>query len=129
MDQSYGASRAATALLAFGEVLMTDLAVTLKQLRLKSGKSLQEVADVVKASKAHIWDLERGASRNPSLELLKRLSDFYRVGVADLIGENPELQQDPQLSVMYRNLAELNGSERETIQMLMERLKASRPQE
>jgi transcriptional regulator with XRE-family HTH domain len=108
---------------------MADLAVTLKQLRLKSGKSLQDVADAVKASKAHIWDLERGASRNPSLDLLKRLSDFYKVGVADLVGENPEQQQDPQLTVMYRNLAELNGAERETIQMLMERLKASRPQE
>lgn len=107
---------------------MPDLAVTLKQLRLKSGKSLQEVAEAVKASKAHIWDLERGASRNPSLDLLKRLSDFYKVGVADLVGENPQ-QDDPELAVMYRNLAELNETERETIQMLMERLKAGRPQE
>lgn len=103
-----------------------DLAVRLKKLRVASGKSLQDVADEVKASKAHIWDLERGASKNPSLDLLKRLSDFYKVSVADLVGENPEQTEDTELSVMYRNLTELNDTERETIKVLMDRLKASR---
>jgi transcriptional regulator with XRE-family HTH domain len=108
---------------------MVDLAVRLKQLRVASGKSLQEVADAVKASKAHVWDLERGASKNPSLDLLKRLSDFYQVSVAELIGENPNQPDESKLVVMYRNLTELNADERETIQLLMERLKASRPKE
>jgi transcriptional regulator with XRE-family HTH domain len=105
------------------------LAVRLKQLRVARGKSLQEVADAVGASKAHIWDLERGASKNPSLELLKSLSTFYDVPVADLINENPAGAEDPQLAVMYRNLTELSETDRETIKLLMERLKSSRHKE
>lgn len=104
-----------------------ELAVKLKQLRLRSGKSLQEVADAVGASKAHIWDLERGASKNPSLVLLKSLADYYKVGVADLVGENPASGEEaPDLVALYRNLSELSPADRETIAMLAERLKASR---
>lgn len=105
---------------------MVELAVKLKQLRLRSGKSLQQVADDVKVSKAHIWDLERGASKNPSLELLKRLADYYKIGVAELVGEDPEAADEPELVALYRNLTELSPEDRETIQLLMERLKASR---
>jgi transcriptional regulator with XRE-family HTH domain len=106
---------------------MVDLAVKLKQLRMRSGKSLQEVADAVGASKAHVWDLERGASRNPSLNLIKSLADFYKIGIADLIGENPgNAEADAELIAMYRNLTELSKSDRETIQILMDRLKANR---
>ncbi|MET3591741.1 transcriptional regulator with XRE-family HTH domain [Mesorhizobium shonense] len=106
---------------------MVELAVKLKQLRMRSGKSLQDVADAVGASKAHIWDLERGASKNPSLTLLKSLADYYKIGIADLVGENPSAEQEePELVALYRNLRELSPADRETIQILMERLKASR---
>ena len=43
-----------------------SLATKLKDLRVKSGQSLQQVADGVSVSKAHIWQLERGDSTNPS---------------------------------------------------------------
>lgn len=106
---------------------MVELAVKLKQLRIRSGKSLQDVADAVGASKAHIWDLERGASKNPSLTLLKGLADYYKIGIADLVGENPSgEQEEPELVALYRNLSELSPADRQTIQILMERLKASR---
>lgn len=106
---------------------MVELAVKLKQLRMRSGKSLQDVADAVGASKAHIWDLERGASKNPSLNLIKSLADFYKVAIADLVDENPSsADADAELVAMYRNLGELSQSDRETIQLLMDRLKANR---
>ncbi|HEV2501773.1 MAG TPA: helix-turn-helix transcriptional regulator [Mesorhizobium sp.] len=106
---------------------MVELAVKLKQLRMRSGKSLQEVADAVGASKAHIWDLERGASKNPSLNLIKSLADFYKIGIADLVGENPgSPEAEAELIAMYRNLTELSQSDRETIQILMDRLKTNR---
>lgn len=106
---------------------MVELAVKLKQLRMRSGKSLQDVADAVGASKAHIWDLERGASKNPSLNLIKSLADFYKIAIADLVDENPDsADADAELVAMYRNLGELSQSDRETIQMLMDRLKANR---
>ena len=35
-------------------------------LRQKSGQSLQQVADAIGVSKAHVWELEKGRSTNPS---------------------------------------------------------------
>jgi transcriptional regulator with XRE-family HTH domain len=99
------------------------LASRVKALRLRSGKSLQEVADAIGSSKVHMWDIERGASKNPSYELLKKLADFYRVGVGTLVGEDPDAEKDPQMVALYRNLTELSEADRETIAMLVERMK------
>ena len=41
-------------------------------LRQKSGQSLQQVADAVGVSKAHVWELEKGHSQNPSFDLVRR---------------------------------------------------------
>ena len=60
----------------------------LKQLRVKRGESLQQVADGVGVSKAHIWEMERGTSSNPGLELLKKLADHFKVTVAFLADDS-----------------------------------------
>lgn len=96
----------------------------LKELRVKHRQSLQEVADAIGASKTHIWDLETGRSKNPSLELLTKIATYYRVSVADLVGENPDAEgEDTDLVALYRELKSLDVSDRETIRLLMERLK------
>ena len=64
-----------------------SLATRLKELRAKKKISLQDLADQIGASKAHLWDLETGRSKNPSIELLIALSKAFAVGVADLVGE------------------------------------------
>jgi transcriptional regulator with XRE-family HTH domain len=61
----------------------------LKELRLKKGQSLQQVADAIGASKAHIWELESNRSKNPSLDLLQKLSGHFGTTVAYLIDEQP----------------------------------------
>ena len=58
-----------------------SLATKLKKLRVKKGESLQQVADAVGVSKAHIWELEGARSTNPGLELIKRLADHFKVTV------------------------------------------------
>jgi transcriptional regulator with XRE-family HTH domain len=101
-----------------------SLAAKLRELRLRKGKSLQQVADDVGASKAHIWDLETGKSTNPSIDLLKNLSRCFDVSVADLIGENPGADsQDSEVVAMYRDLKELTPADREALRGLMEHLK------
>lgn len=101
------------------------LASKLKALRLKKNKSLQQVADAVGASKNHIWDLETGKSRNPSIELLTKLAKCFGVSVAELVGENPTGKgEDPQVVAMYRELKELNPKDREAIQRMMDHLKS-----
>jgi len=101
-----------------------SLAQKLKALRLKKNKSLQQVADEVGASKNHIWDLETGKSRNPSIELLTKIAKCFGVSVSELIGENPAgSSEDPSVVAMYRELKELSPKDREAIQQMMDHLK------
>lgn len=105
-----------------------SIANKIKKLRTQNNVSLQDLADAVKASKAHIWDIERGESRNPSLELLKRIADYFQVSIADLVGENPNAAGEPEeLIALYRGLKDLSPEDRETINVLMQRLRSTRP--
>ena len=96
----------------------------LKRNRIKKGYSLQQLADKIGASKAHVWDLEQGRAKNPSLEILQELSTTLQVPIASLIGENPEENEESsEAVVMYRDLQKLDDEDRETIKLMMERLK------
>src|ERR1700722_1527698 len=97
------------------------LAARMKELRIKTRKSLQEVADEVGASKAHIWDLETERAKNPSIELLTKQTKCCNASVADLIGENPHGEDEqPQLVAMYRELKDLSEDDRKAIQSMMD---------
>jgi transcriptional regulator with XRE-family HTH domain len=63
-----------------------DIAKTIKARRAELGISLQDVADATGISKAHIWDLERGASSDPKVTTLLALSDALRVSLAQILG-------------------------------------------
>lgn len=107
-----------------GDTLTNILAPRLKELRLKKGQSLQELADSVRASKAHIWELETGKSRNPSVELITKLANHFGVPVAHLIGEDPSSsQEDPELVAMFRDLKEVTESDRALLKSIMETMK------
>jgi transcriptional regulator with XRE-family HTH domain len=98
------------------------LAVKLKELRLRSGKSLQQLADAVGASKAHIWELESGKSSNPSIDLLRKLAECFNVSVASLIGETLE-DMPPDIIKMHRDLGSLTEAERAMIDDIIEGMK------
>jgi transcriptional regulator with XRE-family HTH domain len=98
------------------------LGAELKRLRIKKNESLQNVADAVKASKAHIWDIERGASKNPSMDLLNRLANHFGVSVSSLVGEQPPKEMHNELLALYRDLKNLSEADRETIRALAKRL-------
>jgi transcriptional regulator with XRE-family HTH domain len=102
-----------------------SLAARLKEHRIRKGMSLQDVADAVGASKAHIWDLETGRSKNPTIDLLAKLAKAFSVSIADLIGENPAGEgEDSSLVAMYRELQELSPRDREAIKRMVEHLKS-----
>lgn len=94
-------------------------AALLKRLRMRSGKSLQELADEIGVSKGHLWDLESGKSKNPSVDLLKKLSDFYNVSIATLAGEEPAADAEEQARVFFRNFENLSEQDREMILTIM----------
>lgn len=103
------------------------LAPILKELRLKKRESLQDLADAVKASKAHIWELETGKSHNPSMELVRKLADHFGVAVATLIGEDPGApQEDPELVAMFRDLKMVSEPDRELLKTMIDAMKRRR---
>jgi transcriptional regulator with XRE-family HTH domain len=104
-----------------------SLASKLKDLRLKSGKSLQQVADAVGTSKAHVWDLEQGNSANPTKDLLSKFGTCFRVSVSELLEEDPNAVSEPsELVALYRDLKSLSDNDRRTIEAVMRGLKDSK---
>lgn len=96
----------------------------LHDLRVAKRLSLQNVADAVGISKAHVFNLEKGLTANPSMELVVKLAELFRVRVADLVGDNPEADDEPaEMVAMFRDLKGLDPRDRETIQMMMETMK------
>lgn len=86
-----------------------SFASRLKELRIKNGKSLQEVADAVGASKPHVWELERGTTKNPSLELVKKLANYFGVKIDYLAGMDDENDEsDAQLMQFFREIKSQN---------------------
>ena len=49
----------------------------IKELRIAHNESLQQLADEIGISKAHLWELERNNSQNPSLETLKNIAQHF----------------------------------------------------
>ena len=93
---------------------------------MRSGESLQGLADAIGMSKAHVWDLETGKSNNPSADVVRKLSDHYKVSVAwwfdEEVGEN-----DPeQLKVMFRALQGLDKPDLELIQAIIDQRKSQK---
>jgi transcriptional regulator with XRE-family HTH domain len=90
-----------------------SLATRVAKLRREKGQSLQEVADAVQVSKAHIWELEKGRADNPSMGLVTKLADHFGVTVAYLAGEDIDSSDaDRQLQRMFRQAQRLDDTER-----------------
>lgn len=95
-----------------------SLASKLKDLRIKAGKSLQEVADDVLVSKPHVWELERGTSKNPSFELIRRLAAYYGVPIGYLADEEEELDENGMMRKQFFREIEEGGLSDTDIEVL-----------
>lgn len=81
-----------------------SLAERLRELRAKKTVSLQAVADAIGVSKPHVWELEKGKAKNPSLDLLKKIADFYGVTLDYLAGINEQGSSKLQYSALLRKV-------------------------
>ncbi|HWQ86884.1 helix-turn-helix domain-containing protein [Brevundimonas sp.] len=100
-----------------------SLASKLKDLRIKSGESLQQVADGIGVSKAHIWQLERGDSTNPSLDLLRGLADHFKVTVAFLSDDTKTPDEAAALQFFREFEGKLDDKAWEAVRNVAEALK------
>lgn len=98
-----------------------SLGAKIRELRIKNNLSLQDVADNTGISKAHVWDMERGNSSNPSIELVAKLADVFKVSVSYLVGEAFDSNDEKgEMVAMYRGLKDLDPHEREAVQGLID---------
>lgn len=93
-------------------------------LRQKTGESLQEVADKVGVSKAHVWELEKGRSKNPSFDLVRNLARHFGVTVEVLAGEQDEPdKKDVDIARINRGLEDLSDRDRTIVEQMIEAMK------
>lgn len=95
----------------------------LRKFRMAKKLSLQDLATAVGASKAHVWDLESGKTKNPSLALLTEFSRALEVPIKELVGESEETE-DSQLAPLFRDLRGLDETDLKMIKTLTEQLRA-----
>jgi transcriptional regulator with XRE-family HTH domain len=100
-----------------------SLATKLKDLRMRKGESLQQVAGAVGVSKAHIWELERGSSKNPGLELLRKVAEHFSVSVDYLLDEEKTPTDAAELQFFREFGGTLSSKDWETLRTVAERLK------
>ena len=97
-----------------------SLGARLKELRLKHGQSLQDVADSVGVSKTHIWALERGETSNPSMELLKKLAEQFKVTLEYLAGTTDDTLADVTAQQFFRDFKSLSEAEQAVLLQTLE---------
>src|SRR5262245_25343307 len=98
-----------------------SLARRLKELRLKRDESLQDVANAVEVSKAHIWELEKGRADNPSMGLVTRLADHFGVSVRYLVDEDLKAHDaDEDLARMFRQAKGLSEQDRRVLDDMLQ---------
>lgn len=89
-------------------------------LRQKTNQTLQQVADATGVSKAHVWELEKGRSKNPSYDLVRKLAGHFGVEIDVLIGhlgEPPD--EDQQIARIHRDLKDLTSRDRDIIEQMV----------
>lgn len=97
------------------------------ELRLARGESLQDVADAVEVSKAHIWELEKGRTDNPSMALVTRLADHFEVSIRYLVDEDidaPDAEDD--LARMFRQARALDPHDRKVLDDMIQSFRRRR---
>ena len=74
-------------------------------------------------SKAHVWELEKGLSKNPSFDLVRKLADHYGVSIDVLTGSAPVPEQaEVQVTQIYRDLGKLSARDREIIAAMIKNM-------
>ncbi len=100
-----------------------SLGAKLRKLRLKAGKTLQQIADKVEVSKAHIYQLEIGKAKNPSIEVIKKLAKLFSVPVTYFLEEDDRVEFQVMICGLQEDIKSLSDSDRETIELIVQALK------
>lgn len=67
---------------------VATIAHSVAALRREHGLSLDEVAARAGLSKSHVWEMEQGRSRNPSVATVRALAIAFGVSMSRILGED-----------------------------------------
>jgi transcriptional regulator with XRE-family HTH domain len=98
------------------------ISMTLRHLRAESGLSLQQLAEKVNCSKAHLWSIEKGASINPGVMLVQALAEVFEVSVSRFFGEEIKTG-DEEVDVLVRDYRTLKQKDKDFIKIAIKTFK------
>lgn len=112
------------------EISAMSLGEKLSKLRIEKSQSLQQVADAVGVSKAHIWEIEKQRAENPSMALVQRLADHFDVSISYLVDEDMESPDaDSVLVGTFRLAGQLDPADRAIVHDLVHSLLQKRKEQ
>lgn len=102
---------------------MASLGAKVNKLRMKSKRSLQQLADEVGVSKAHIYELESNKVKNPSIEVLKTLAKIFEVPITFFLEDDADLEMTVMFRDLKKDMASLSPEDLKTLEVMVEVLK------
>lgn len=97
------------------------------RLRIERGESLQDVAAATETTKAHVWQIEKGRAKNPSMELVRRFADHFGVSLSYLADEDANAPgADDDLKRMFRQAQNLDQKDREALDAMLQHFLAQK---
>ncbi len=110
-----------------GDVMSELLGERIHRLRLKADQSLQDVAAATVTTKAHIWQIEKGRAKNPSMALVRRLADHFKVSLSYLVDEDAHAPDgDDDLKRMFRQAQDLEAQDRAALDAMLQHFLAQK---
>lgn len=98
------------------------LQTKVRELRKKSGKTLDALAEATGISKSYLWEIEnRETAPRPSAEKLAGIAAEFNVTVDYLLEEDATQPKDRHLDeALYRNYKELEPEDKERVRRIVE---------
>jgi transcriptional regulator with XRE-family HTH domain len=95
-----------------------DLGQRLRRFREEHGWTQAALAEQAEVSKPYLSELESGAGRRPSGQILLKLADALGVTIADLLGRQVVAAQDPDIPPSLREFATRRNLPESDVRML-----------
>lgn len=83
----------------------------LKELRELKHMSLQQLSDKIGYSKQYLWNLEKGNNKNPSFDIMLKISEQLDVSLYHFTND----EKNKEFNLMYAGFKRLSEGEKTTI--------------
>jgi transcriptional regulator with XRE-family HTH domain len=106
------------------QVKPMSMGAKLKNCRMKKGWPLQQVADEIDVSKAHVYELELNKVKNPSVETLKKLAKLFDMPLSFFLDDDEDIEFQVMFRDLQKDLADMDKKDREAVEFMVKALKS-----